>query len=214
MPALEAPLRAVVGDKTAKALAAELDLDTVGDLLYHYPRRYDERGEHTDISKLEVGEQVTVAAKVQRVNVRPMRQRRGKLLEVTVGDGRESLTLTFFNQAWRERELTRRPLGPVRRQGDRVPGSAQLNGPQYQLLAEPGTEAAEESRGVRRRADPGLPGRERAADLDDRPVRPGRAGHARAAAGSAAGGPARAYATWSTSARRCARSTGRRPGRP
>src|SRR5439155_8290024 len=82
---VDSPLRTVVGEKTAKALASHLDLHTVGDLVYHFPRRYDERGEHTDIRALEVGEQVTVLAQVQRTNVRPMRARRGQLLEVVVG---------------------------------------------------------------------------------------------------------------------------------
>ena len=57
---LDTPLKKLVGDKTAKALASHLDLHTAGDLVYHFPRRYDERGEHTDIRSLEVGEQVTV----------------------------------------------------------------------------------------------------------------------------------------------------------
>lgn len=104
---LGTPLKKLVGEKTAKALAAHLDLHTAGDLIYHFPRRYDERGEHTDIRALDVGEQVTVLAQVQRTAVRPMRQRRGNLLEVTVGDDTGgTLSLTFFgNQAWREREL-------------------------------------------------------------------------------------------------------------
>ena len=144
MPGQDALLRAVVGQKTAKALADGLDLTTIGDLLRHYPRRYAERGEYTDLSSLEVGEQVTVAAKVQKVNVRPMRQRRGNLLEVTVGDGRKSLTLTFFNQAWRERELTVGRWGLFAGKVTKFRNDLQLNSPQYQLLAEPGTEAAEE----------------------------------------------------------------------
>lgn len=84
---VDTPLKKLVGEKTAKALAAHLGLHTAGDLIYHFPRRYDERGEHTDIRSLDVGEQVTVLAQVQRTAVRPMRQRRGNLLEVTVGDG-------------------------------------------------------------------------------------------------------------------------------
>ncbi len=141
---LDTLLRSVVGQKTATALADGLDLHTVGDLLRHYPRRYAERGEYTDLRSLEVGEQVTVAAKVQKVNVRPMRQRRGNLLEVTVGDGRSSLTLTFFNQAWRERELTIGRWGLFAGKVTKFRDTLQLNSPQYQLLAEPGTEAAEE----------------------------------------------------------------------
>jgi len=144
LPGQDALLRAVVGQKTAKALADGLDLTTIGDLLRHYPRRYAERGEYTDLYSLEVGEQVTVAAKVQKVNVRPMRQRRGNLLEVTVGDGRKSLTLTFFNQAWRERELTVGRWGLFAGKVTKFRNDLQLNSPQYQLLAEPGTEAAEE----------------------------------------------------------------------
>ncbi len=94
---MDTPLTKVIGGKTAKALADHLDLVTVGDLLYHFPRRYDERGEHTEIRTLSVGEQVTVLAQVRSTNLRPLRQRNSTLLEVTVGDGSGGvLTLTFF----------------------------------------------------------------------------------------------------------------------
>ncbi|MBO0869956.1 MAG: ATP-dependent DNA helicase RecG [Micromonosporaceae bacterium] len=97
MATLDTPLTRVVGAKTAKSLADHLELVTVRDLLYHFPRRYDERGQFTDIASLAVGDQVTVLAKVLHGNVRPMRNRGGELLEVVVGDGTgATLTLTFF----------------------------------------------------------------------------------------------------------------------
>ncbi|MDW5324063.1 ATP-dependent DNA helicase RecG [Plantactinospora sp. KLBMP9567] len=135
---LETPLRKLVGEKTAKALGSHLDLHTAGDLLYHFPRRYDERGEHTDIRSLEVGEQVTVLGQVQRTAVRPMRQRRGNLLEVTVGDGSGGvLTLTFFgNQAWRERDLKPGRWGMFAGKVTEFRGKRQLNGPEYVLLGD------------------------------------------------------------------------------
>ncbi|WP_432049703.1 ATP-dependent DNA helicase RecG [Verrucosispora sp. NA02020] len=135
---VDTPLTKLVGDKTAKALAGHLDLHTAGDLLYHFPRRYDERGEHTDIRTLDVGEQVTVLAQVQRTAVRPMRQRRGNLLEVTVGDGSGgTLTLTFFgNQAWRERELRPGRWGMFAGKVTEFRGKRQLNGPEYVLLGD------------------------------------------------------------------------------
>ncbi|HWB35512.1 MAG TPA: ATP-dependent DNA helicase RecG, partial [Rugosimonospora sp.] len=83
---LDTPLRDVVGAKTAKALADHLSMATVRDLLYHFPRRYDQRGEYTDIGALTVGEQATVLARVISTRTRPMRQRSGQLLEVVVGD--------------------------------------------------------------------------------------------------------------------------------
>ena len=132
----QTPLSKVVGAKTAKALAGHLDLHTVGDLVYHFPRRYDERGEHTDIRSLTVGELVTVLGQVRRTTVRPMRQRRGSLLEVLVEDGSGGvLTLTFFGrQAWRERELKPGRWGLFAGKVTEFRGARQLNGPEYVLL--------------------------------------------------------------------------------
>ncbi|MGH3713316.1 MAG: ATP-dependent DNA helicase RecG [Micromonosporaceae bacterium] len=137
MATLHTPLNAVLGATTASALAKGLELETVGDLLYHFPRRYAERGQHTDIAALRVGDQVTVMAQVQRVNVRPMRQRRGKLLEVTVGDGGRSIALTFFNQHWREKELRPGRWGLFAGKVTEFRGKRQLNQPDYRLFADP-----------------------------------------------------------------------------
>jgi ATP-dependent DNA helicase RecG len=145
--AIETPLRKVLGDRTSRALATHLDLHTVGDLIYHFPRRYDERGQHTDMRQLQVGEQVTLLAQVQSMTVRPMRARKGNMLEVTIGDGSgATLTCTFFNQAWRERDLRRGRWGLFAGKVTEFRGKRQLNGPAYQLLRAEATqdEAAEE----------------------------------------------------------------------
>lgn len=140
---VDTPLRKLVGEKTAKALALHLDLHTAGDLLYHFPRRYDERGEHTDIRSLEVGEQATVLAQVRNTTVRPMRQRRGNLLEVTVGDGAGGqLTLAFFNQPWREKQLRPGRWGLFAGKVTEFRGRRQLNSPDYVLLGEADGEVA------------------------------------------------------------------------
>ena len=141
------PLTEVLGERTAKALATHLDLHTAGDLIYHFPRRYDERGEHTDMRELQIGEQVTLLAQVQSVSVKPMRARKGNMLEITIGDGSgATLTCTFFNQAWRERELRRGRWGLFAGKITDFRGKRQLNGPAYQLLSVDATqdEAAEE----------------------------------------------------------------------
>ncbi|GAB2624929.1 ATP-dependent DNA helicase RecG [Paractinoplanes abujensis] len=143
----DTPLDQVLKKHEAKALATHLDLHTAGDLIYHFPRRYDERGEHTDMQGLQIGEQVTVLAQVQSTTVKPMRQRRGNMLEITIGDGSgASLTCTFFNQAWRERELRRGRWGLFAGKVTDFRGKRQLNSPAYQLLSADATqdEAAEE----------------------------------------------------------------------
>lgn len=139
---LATPLPRVLGGKTADAFRKGLGLETVGDLLRHYPRRYAERGEVTDLGALAEGEQVTVVAQVQSVTTRPMRQRRGSILEAVISDGRESMTLTFFNQKWRERELRPGRTGLFAGQVGRYRGALQLAHPEFSLFAD-GVEADE-----------------------------------------------------------------------
>jgi ATP-dependent DNA helicase RecG len=103
---LETKLVDVIGDRTAKVVATELGYKTVGDFLHHYPRRYVRRGELTDISKLREGEVATVLAKVHSVKSRRMANRKQVIVEVIIEDNNnQKMSLTFFNQAWREKEM-------------------------------------------------------------------------------------------------------------
>ena len=105
MADLEKKVSAVVGDRTAKVLQTTFGIKTVGDLMRHYPRRYMVRGELSDISALHEGDETTILAQVYSASTRPMRGRKGSMLEVVVTDGTDKLSLTFFNQAWQEKDL-------------------------------------------------------------------------------------------------------------
>jgi ATP-dependent DNA helicase RecG len=94
---MQTPLSRVLGPKTAKGMAEQLGLETVRDLLRHYPRRYARRGEQADLADVQVGDRVTVLAQVRSVTTRPMRQKKGSLTEVVVGDGSGRMKLVFFN---------------------------------------------------------------------------------------------------------------------
>ncbi len=131
---LGSKLSHLLGGKSADALRKGLGLLTVEDLLRHYPRRYATRGELTDLSTLREGEQVTVVAEVTQVTVRPMRQRRGSILEAVISDGQSSMSLTFFNQQWRERQLTVGRRGLFAGQLSRFNGKWQLAHPEFELL--------------------------------------------------------------------------------
>ena len=102
---LNTSLTIALGAKTAQSLKKSFDMHTVEDLLRHFPRRYAKRGELTPMDSLQLDENVTVMAEIQSVKKRPMQKKRGHILEVSVTDGSASLTLTFFNQDWRERDL-------------------------------------------------------------------------------------------------------------
>ena len=139
MAILEDPLYLVVGDRAAKPLGRALELRTVGDLLRHYPRRYETRGELTDLASLADGEYVTVQAEIATVTSRPMRGRRGSIFEATVTDGHGLLVLTFFakgRQDWRGKQLTPGARGLFSGQVSTFRGKRQLAHPDYELLDE------------------------------------------------------------------------------
>ena len=133
---LDLKLDRALGDRTAAAFAKGLGLRTVGDLLSHYPRRYAHRGELSSITELPRDENVTIVAEVLAVNHRPMRAKRGSILEVTISDGKGILTLTFFNQAWRANELKPGVRGIFAGKVGDYKGSAQLAHPDYELFDE------------------------------------------------------------------------------
>ena len=136
MANLDSRLTTIVGDKTAKVLQENFDISTVADLLRHYPRRYVVRGELTDIESLHEGEEVTIFAKVESTKVRRIPGRKGAIVETIVTDGRAKLILTFFNQAWRERDLREGRQGLFAGKVGLFKGKRQLAHPDYLLIPE------------------------------------------------------------------------------
>ncbi|NLT55236.1 MAG: ATP-dependent DNA helicase RecG [Actinomycetales bacterium] len=131
---LDEPLSRLIGVRSARATFTGLGVETVGDLLRHYPRRYERWGQLTPLRDLPVGEEVTVLAEVVSAVPRRMRDRPGELLSVKVTDGTDTLDLTFFNA----RRL--RGMLPVGSRGlfsgtvGRYRGKKQLTHPKVTLL--------------------------------------------------------------------------------
>lgn len=131
---LDSRLDGAVGGKTAAALERAFGMKTVGDLLAHYPRRYALRGELTPISSLPIGEPVTIVAEVRRATERRMQNRKGSILEVVISDGQGDLSLTFFNQSWRSKELQPGRRGIFAGKVGEYRGAKQLAHPDYELF--------------------------------------------------------------------------------
>ncbi|MEO7349717.1 MAG: ATP-dependent DNA helicase RecG [Terrimesophilobacter sp.] len=131
---LDAKLNGVLGGRTAAAFLKSFGIATVGDLVTHYPRRYARRGELTELAHLPLDENVTIVAEVIEVRERPMRARKGSILEVTITDGKGVLTLTFFNQAWRAKDLRPGVRGIFAGKVGDYRGSRQLAHPDYELF--------------------------------------------------------------------------------
>lgn len=101
--ATEAQYLKGVGPKLAMLLR-KLGLETVGDVLEYFPRRYEDRRNLPPIMMLRVGEQCTVKGRLR--NVRSQGTRGGKvIIGATVADETGEVDLIWFNQPWVGREL-------------------------------------------------------------------------------------------------------------
>ncbi|MDQ1582690.1 MAG: ATP-dependent helicase RecG [Microbacteriaceae bacterium] len=139
---LDTRLGGILGGRTAGAIQKAFGHVTAGDLLSHYPRRYARRGELTALTQLPVEENVTIVAEVLEVQKRSMRARRGSILEVKISDGKGILTLTFFNQPWRDQELHPGVRGIFAGKVSDYRGALQLTHPDYELFEADAADAA------------------------------------------------------------------------
>ena len=130
------PLDRVLGDRTANSFGKHLGLKTVADLLQHFPRRYATRGALTPISELPIGEPATVVADILEVRERRMKGRNGSILEVRITDGHGYMSLSFFNQAWRQKDLRPGLRGLFAGKIGSYNGKLQLAHPEYELFPE------------------------------------------------------------------------------
>jgi ATP-dependent DNA helicase RecG len=92
-----------VKPRKAQALA-DFGVHSVLDLLTTYPRRYIDRTRAADVADLAVGDEAVIFAEVRRV--RGSRPRGRSRVEVLVADESGEVALVFFNQPWREDQLS------------------------------------------------------------------------------------------------------------
>ncbi|MBI5839029.1 MAG: ATP-dependent DNA helicase RecG [Chloroflexi bacterium] len=99
--ALSASLTVLQGVGPAHSKTLEkLGLQTLGDMLYYFPRRYEDYSQLKPIKSLWYGETVTVIGTIQSVATRPIRGGKQTIIEVIISDGTASLRLSYFNQPW------------------------------------------------------------------------------------------------------------------
>lgn len=105
LKALQASIRVLpgIGQKYASVLA-KLGLFTLEDLLYYFPRRYDDYSNLKPIHSLLYGEDVTVIGVIQSVTERKSTSNRS-IVEAMLTDGTGGIRITIFNQPWQAQKL-------------------------------------------------------------------------------------------------------------
>ena len=135
MSALDVPLSLRLPKKIAKALH-NADIVTVGDLLMVAPRRYYHWGRLTPLSSLREGEDVTILAEVAGAHLVANRSGSGVRLEVSLTDGVQYLSATFFAKSQFKLAPIRAPpctgpVFPLRGQGRCLPRQAPAHTPVF-----------------------------------------------------------------------------------
>jgi ATP-dependent DNA helicase RecG len=122
-----------VGPKNAVSLE-KLGLRTLGDMLYNFPRRYDDYSLLKPIHNLMYGEQVTVLGTVQSVVSRPIRSGKMQIVEVIISDGTGALRISWFNQPWLANRLSEGLPISVAGKIEQYLGRLVLNNPDWELV--------------------------------------------------------------------------------
>ncbi len=120
-----------VGPKNA-AMLGRLGLHTLGDMLYHFPRRYDDYSQLKPIRDLTYGQQVTVIGTAAFTEARQARGGKMHIFEVVINDGTGGLRLNFFNQPWLVNRIRQGEAISVSGKVEHYMGRLVMNSPEWE----------------------------------------------------------------------------------
>ena len=133
--ALNAPITVLpgVGARHGQTLS-RLGLKTLGDMLYYFPRRYDDYSKLLPINRLFYGQEVTVIATVQSIAARPIRGGHSQIIEAVVSDGTGSLRINWFNQIYIAKRMRAGMQVVLSGKIDQYLGRLVMNSPEWEPI--------------------------------------------------------------------------------
>jgi ATP-dependent DNA helicase RecG len=124
-----------VGAKREAGFAA-LDVHTLYDVLTTYPRRYIDRTNSATIAELMPDDQGMVMVEVASVTSRRSKNNKRTMVFVDVKDHTGQMRLTFFNQAWRTKQLRAGMTAVIFGKCEDFRGSRQMTNPIVDLIGD------------------------------------------------------------------------------
>lgn len=124
-----------IGPRKAK-IFNKLGINTIEDLLYYFPRRYEDRTEFVSIKDLKEGESRTIKAEILAKGQRQSwRRHHFNILELAVGDNTGKIFCVWFNQPYLKDYFkvgtTLILYGKIERYGERL----QINSPEFEIVS-------------------------------------------------------------------------------
>ncbi len=122
-----------IGQKQAQLLN-KLDLHTVEDMIYYFPRRYDDYSELKLIKDLQYGEEVTIIAYLKSINTFTTRDKRRKIVQAVVSDDTGTIQLMWFNQEYHLRYLRKEMFLSISGKIEQYMGRLVIYHPEYEQI--------------------------------------------------------------------------------
>ena len=132
---LDSPVSALkrVNPKTAGQLA-RLEINTVRDLLYHFPHRHIDYTRRAKVSELWPGQDLTVVGRITEAKEIPLGRTRRKATEAVLSDDTGSVRITWFNQGFLARTLKPGTNVAVSGKVDAFNNRPVFESPEYDIL--------------------------------------------------------------------------------
>ncbi len=112
-------------------------INSVEDILYRIPFRYEDRSAFSAISKLRAGDKLSVSGKIIDSNLKKTRKRGFTIFEALIDDGTASIKVVWINQPYLKKVLTKSTeiiiFGEVQISRYGRP-CLQLENPEYEIL--------------------------------------------------------------------------------
>lgn len=120
--------------KSREKMLQNMGIYRIEDLIYYFPRKYEDYSKLRTIDQLVFGEQVTIIASVKNISIRRTRNRNIQISEVIVDDGTGTLRLSFFNQPYLERQLKKEMQIEIKGKIEMYLGRLTINSPQWAII--------------------------------------------------------------------------------
>ena len=124
-----------IGQKQSQLLS-KLGILTVEDLIYFFPRRYDDYTKMKLIKDLTYGDEVTIIACVDRVGTFSARDKNRKIIQAVVSDDTGSIQLMWFNQIYHLRQLRKNMFISISGKIEQYMGRLVMYHPDYEKISQ------------------------------------------------------------------------------